>query len=145
VETQQNNGVGKIPLADLPGLLSQRIAHRLGSLEGHAGVVRLQFHLDPPELGSVAVRVAFDGGELKIHFFANDVVAKEALTAAVPELRAELGRIGLDLGETYVSVNQEHGRGFGPQLHQWRTGFWFSEGDSPHPEAVIDEGINYLV
>ncbi len=139
-------GVGKIPLTELPRLLAQRIAHRLGGLEEHSGVIRIQLHLDPPELGSVAVRVALQGDELKVHFFANDTGVKETLTGAVPELRAELERIGLNLGGTYVSVDQEHGQGFGPQLHQWQTRFWSFEGDSLHSaETVIDEGINYLV
>jgi hypothetical protein len=142
---QQSNGLGRVQLEALPRLLSQRIAHRLGSLEGHSGVIRIQLRLDPPELGSVAVRVVLDGGELKVHFFANDTVAKEALQGAVPELKAELERIGLNLGETYVSVDQEHGRGFGSQLRQWRTGLWSFEVDPPYPEMVIDEGINYLV
>jgi flagellar hook-length control protein FliK len=107
--------------------------------------VRIGLRLDPPELGNVAVRLVLTGDELKVHFFAADSAVKDVLTSAVPELRAELGRMGLSLGEAYVHVGQGHGQDY-ESRPRWGTRFWGAEGyPAQAVEAALADGINFLV
>ncbi|MCL6560351.1 MAG: flagellar hook-length control protein FliK, partial [Firmicutes bacterium] len=91
----------RVSLAELAGQLTREIVSRSTGLVRHGDSVRMELRLDPPELGSVAVRLVLTSDELKVHFFTSDNAVKDVLTSAVPELRFELGRMGLNLGEAY--------------------------------------------
>ncbi|MEW6572616.1 MAG: flagellar hook-length control protein FliK [Bacillota bacterium] len=100
----------RVSLENLQQQFLHEVARRIIDLQGHNGVVRLQLQLDPPQLGSVAVKLTLAEHKLKVHFYALDAEVKDILVSTLPDLRAELGRMGLNLSDAHVFVGQEHGR-----------------------------------
>ncbi|MEW6181658.1 MAG: flagellar hook-length control protein FliK [Bacillota bacterium] len=138
-------GTERVPIEGLSRQLAEEIARRVSTLTNDGRTVRIELHLDPPSLGSVAVRLALSGDEVKLHFFANDVATKSLLSDALPELRSDLSQMGLNIGEAHVSVGQGHTREHEPRSH-WATGFAVPGGHSSDTgEAVPADGVNYLV
>lgn len=135
----------RVSLGELAGQLTREIVNRSTGLIRDGDSVRMELRLDPPELGSVTVRLVLTSDELKVHFFATDNAVKDVLTSAVPELRFELGRMGLNLGEAYVHVGQDNGREYEPRP-RWGAGFWTADGHIPQAAEITSvDGINFLV
>jgi hypothetical protein len=135
----------RVPLEDLPRQLAPEILRRITAFNGRQGVVRVELRLDPPELGSVGVRLLFTGDELKAHFFTADAAVKEVLVATLPELKTDLGRAGFHLGEAFVSVGQEQNEESQPPP-RWGGAFRMSGGAGHAVEAAsLAEGVNFLV
>lgn len=136
----------RVPLQDLPRQLAPEILRRITAFNGRQGVVRVELRLDPPELGSVEVRLLFTGDELKAHFFTADAVVKEILVATLPELKTDLGRAGFHLGEAFVSVGQERDEESQPSP-RWGGAFRAVSGGAGHAVEVasLAEGVNFLV
>lgn len=61
-----------------------------------------ELSLNPPQLGSVEVRLTMSGGEAGAQFFAASPVAREAIESALPRLRELMAQAGINLGETQV-------------------------------------------
>ncbi|RPF42921.1 flagellar hook-length control protein FliK [Thermodesulfitimonas autotrophica] len=137
----------RLPLAALPGQLVREIARQVTLLRDHGGTVRLDLQLDPPHLGQLAVKLSFADEKLKVHFVAADVAVKEVLVASLDGLRAELGRIGINLGEAYVSLSQESSGGESQGAPRSSGGVAFAAGNlTPKAEPpVVPEGVNYLI
>jgi hypothetical protein len=136
---------GRVPLEDLPRQLAPEIVRRITAFSGRQGVVRVELRLDPPELGSVGVRLLFTGDELKAHFFTADAAVKEILVATLPELKTDLGRAGFHLGEAFVSVGQEQNEESQPPP-RWGGTFRVSGGAGRAVEVTsLAEGVNFLV
>jgi hypothetical protein len=91
------------PAPDAPVAVERVISRRVsadGSL--HEVVLRL----DPPELGTVHVRVAAQaGGEVTTQITTTQPAALELLHQRLPELRAALNMAGLAVGDCTVSLN----------------------------------------
>jgi hypothetical protein len=91
------------PAAQLAAALPA--AHR-----GADGIHRLTVHLNPDELGPVSVLAEIRGGEIHVHLAGGTEVGREALRAALPELRRELQ----DAGFTATSLDvQQDAPGYG--------------------------------
>ncbi|MBS3798813.1 flagellar hook-length control protein FliK [Pseudoalteromonas sp. BDTF-M6] len=69
-----------------------------------------EIRLDPPELGSMQVRVRSEGEQAHINFVVQNQQAKEALEQSMPRLRELLAQQGLALGEAQVE-QQNQGQG----------------------------------
>ena len=81
-----------------------------------------EIRLDPPELGSMQVRVRSEGEQAHINFVVQNQQAKEALEQSMPRLRELLAQQGLALGEAQVQ-QQSQGQSqqqesFANQTHQ---------------------------
>lgn len=65
---------------------------------------RAEIRLDPPELGSLDIRlnIAKDN-QASVMFYVNNATAKEAIESAIPRLREMLAQQGLDLANVDVS------------------------------------------
>ncbi|MGS2724111.1 flagellar hook-length control protein FliK [Porticoccus sp. GXU_MW_L64] len=91
---------------------TQEIGSRLQVLV-ERGNQRAEIRLNPPELGSVEVKVINDGERTSVTFFAQNATTREALEAALPRLRDMFGDSGLQLADANVSQQQtmagEHG------------------------------------
>ncbi|WP_252728192.1 flagellar hook-length control protein FliK [Alteromonas sp. C1M14] len=74
-----------------------------------------EIRLDPPELGSMQVRVNVSGDSAAVSFIVQSSQAKDVLMNAEPRLRDMLAEQGIALGESSVSQQQDQGN--------------FSEGD----------------
>ncbi|QFU05521.1 Flagellar hook-length control protein [Pseudoalteromonas sp. THAF3] len=65
-----------------------------------------EIRLDPPELGSMQVRVRSEGEQAHVNFVVQNQQAKEALEQAMPRLRDLLAQQGLSLGD--INVEQQN-------------------------------------
>ncbi|MCF2863475.1 flagellar hook-length control protein FliK [Pseudoalteromonas sp. Cnat2-41] len=75
-----------------------------------------EIRLDPPELGSMQVRVRSEGEQAHVNFVVQNQQAKEALEQAMPRLRDLLAQQGLSLGDTNVEQqNQQSAQHDGEQ------------------------------
>jgi len=61
-----------------------------------------QLILNPPNLGTVEVRLHLNGGEAGAQFFSANAEVRQALEAALPKLREMMAGVGITLGETTV-------------------------------------------
>jgi flagellar hook-length control protein FliK len=78
-----------------------------------------ELKLNPPNLGSIEVRLHLSGGEASAQFFAPQAAVREALETAMPRLREMFNDIGVQLGDVAVDARsaqgQEHEPGSGQQ------------------------------
>ena len=69
-----------------------------------------EIRLDPPELGSMQVRVNMSGDTASVNFVVQSQQARDALADATPRLRDMLAEQGIELGESFVQ-QQSGGQG----------------------------------
>ncbi|WP_414830150.1 flagellar hook-length control protein FliK [Alteromonas sp. H39] len=69
-----------------------------------------EIRLDPPELGSMQVRVNMSGDTASVNFVVQSQQARDALADATPRLRDMLAEQGIELGESFVQ-QQSSGQG----------------------------------
>lgn len=116
--------------------MSQRVVWMSGN-----SVSRAEIHLNPPHLGPVEVRISLNQEQqTTVQFISPHAAVREALEAALPKLRAELGAQQLSLGDVSVSQqsagqqsDSQQARGFQQQQQSspWRA---------PEPEFSLDSG-----
>lgn len=84
---------------------SPSFANELGEkvvwLAGRNGQVA-ELTLNPPQMGSVEIRLTVAGGEAGAQFFSANPVVREALETALPKLRELMAQAGINLGEANV-------------------------------------------
>jgi flagellar hook-length control protein FliK len=100
---------------------SGAFAARVTVLSG-GGVEVAQLHLNPPELGPVAVTLHLAQEEASARFVSPHAVVREAIEAALPRLREMLAESGITLGEAHVSA-QSSGEQAPPRQGGRPTGF----------------------
>ncbi len=89
-----------------------------------------EIRLDPPELGSMQVRVNISGDTANVNFVVQTQHAKDALTEAENRLRDMLAEQGITLGESFVQ-QQDAQQGEGEEGH--------FAGKSQHGETLEEE------
>jgi flagellar hook-length control protein FliK len=90
--------------SDAAKLLQERVRSML-SINNKEAEVRL----DPPEMGSMQIRIRSDAEQAHINFVVQNQQAKEALEQSMPRLREMLAQQGLELGESTISYGQSGG------------------------------------
>ncbi len=73
------------------------------SWQAAGGVQEARFHIHPPELGPVDVRVNVSKEHASVQFLTHHVAVRDALEEALPRLREMLGANGLQLAEASIS------------------------------------------
>ena len=68
-----------------------------------------EIRLDPPEMGSMQIRIRSDAEQAQINFVVQNQQAKEALEQSLPRLREMLMQQGLELGESSISYGDSSG------------------------------------
>lgn len=58
--------------------------------------------LNPPQMGSLEVRLTLSGGDASAQFFSPNPAVREAIDAALPKLRELMSQAGINLGEAEV-------------------------------------------
>mgnify|MGYP001315001379 CR=1 FL=1 len=58
--------------------------------------------LNPPQMGTLEIRLTVTGGEVAAHFFSANPVGRDALETALPRLRELMNQAGINLGEANV-------------------------------------------
>lgn len=126
----------------LPGLaLEARVGERgwdrdLGDkLVWMAGNKRqtAQLRLNPPDLGPLEISLTLSGDDASAQFVSAHAAVREALEAAMPQLREMLADSGIILGEASVSADAFHGQAQ-PQ-HEGRA---YPAADLPAESADAD-------
>ncbi|MEH6815944.1 MAG: flagellar hook-length control protein FliK [Pseudoalteromonas distincta] len=90
--------------SDAAKLLQDRVSSML-SINNKEAEIRL----DPPEMGSMQIRIRSDAEQAHINFVVQNQQAKEALEQSMPRLREMLAQQGLELGESTISYGQSGG------------------------------------
>ncbi|GGW73647.1 flagellar hook-length control protein FliK [Alteromonas halophila] len=110
-----------------------------------------EIRLDPPELGSMQVRVNMNGDAASVNFVVQSQQARDALNDAMPRLRDMLSEQGIELGESFVQ--QESGDGSGEADGQAGSGNGQYASESDEDTEVREQpltrqetgGIDYYV
>lgn len=71
------------------------------------GLNQAELRLDPPQLGSVSVRISLLDDQAQIMFQAQHPAAREALEAALPKLREMFAEQGLELADADISEHSD--------------------------------------
>jgi flagellar hook-length control protein FliK len=75
------------------------------------GVQEARLHLNPAEMGPIAVQIALEGQNAQVHFQADHAATREALQASLPELAAALQDNGFMLSGGGVSDPRQNAPG----------------------------------
>lgn len=94
-----------------------------------------EIRLDPPEMGSMQIRLNVSGDSASVSFVVQSQQAKEALNEAMPRLRDMFSEQGLDLGESFVSQQNSGEAGDGEFADRQGGGF----GESADEEIKSQE------
>ncbi len=70
-----------------------------------------EIRLDPPEMGSMQIRLNVSGDSASVSFIVQSQHAKEMLADAMPRLKDMFSEQGIDLGESFVSQQQSGEQG----------------------------------
>ena len=105
-----------------------------------------EIRLDPPELGSMQVRVNVAGDAASVSFVVQSQQAKDALAEAMPKLRDMLSEQGIELGDAEVrkdnSSNNEHGQQLAGEANQGRGERGENDGlDEMEGTRVIEQPV----
>ena len=71
------------------------------------GLQQAEIHLDPPELGSLTVKVSLDSDVASVSFVAANTQVKDLLEGQVQRLREMMAQQGVELAEVDVNVSQQ--------------------------------------
>ena len=114
--------------SDAAKLLQERVSALL-SINNKEAEIRL----DPPEMGSMQIRIRSDAEQAQINFVVQNQQAKEALEQSMPKLREMLAEQGIELGES--SIQQGEGQSNGDEQEQQGRGQLASNGQRDDGEA----------
>jgi hypothetical protein len=109
------------------------------------GKAEVRLRLYPENLGHLTVRVAAEGAKVHVQLAVDSPRTQMLLDQSMGQLRSSLADLGLQLGETSVSLNHS-GYGSrqetGPGGHQPRSYYSHrSEGSGEGPEATPRQGL----
>ena len=82
------------------------------------GVQQAEIRLDPPELGSMMVRVQVQGDQTQVQFQAAQSQTREMLEQALPKLRDMLSEQGMELTDSQVSQENHSQQNGGEQSYE---------------------------
>ncbi len=94
--------------SDAAKMLQERVSALLNINNKEA-----EIRLDPPEMGSMQIRIRSDAEQAQINFVVQNQQAKEALEQSMPRLREMLAQQGIELGESSIqqgSPEQQDGQ-----------------------------------
>ncbi|MBD3585328.1 hypothetical protein HHX48_06260 [Salinimonas sp. HHU 13199] len=100
-----------------------------------------EIRLDPPEMGSMQVRVNVQGDAASVSFIVQSPQAREALAQAEPRLKDMLAQQGIELGESSV---QQQSQGQSDTQSDGRGGFGgqtAGHGDADDGTQVIEQPL----
>jgi len=80
---------------------ASELGEKIVWLAGRQGQIA-ELSLNPPQLGSVEVRLSLSGGEAGAQFFSASPAVREAIEVALPRLRELMAQAGINLGEAQV-------------------------------------------
>lgn len=100
-----------------------------------------EIRLDPPELGSMQVRVNVSGDSASVSFVVQSPQAKDMLMNAEPRLRDMLAEQGISLGESFVSQQQQQGSNSDGEGSQSGEGSSHLAGEMGEETSIIEQPL----
>ena len=119
--------------SDAAKLLQERVSSML-SINNKEAEIRL----DPPEMGSMQIRIRSDAEQAHINFVVQNQQAKEALEQSMPRLREMLAQQGLELGESTISYGQSGGESSEQGEHRTQGGLVDNEAINNGDQELAD-------
>ncbi len=95
-------GLDTLPVPPQHPQWGQQVGERIHWMVGQ-GLQQADVRLNPPELGSLEIRIQVQGEQANVQFSSPHASVREALDAAMPRLREMLEQSGLNLGNASVS------------------------------------------
>ncbi|WP_065978749.1 flagellar hook-length control protein FliK [Pseudoalteromonas lipolytica] len=92
--------------SDAAKMLQERVSALLNINNKEA-----EIRLDPPEMGSMQIRIRSDAEQAQINFVVQNQQAKEALEQSMPRLREMLAQQGIELGESSIQQGNPEQQG----------------------------------
>jgi flagellar hook-length control protein FliK len=80
---------------------TSELADKVVWLSGRQGQLA-DLLLNPPEMGTLEVRLTVSGGDASAQFYSPNPVVRDAIDAALPKLRELMAQAGISLGEAEV-------------------------------------------
>lgn len=117
------SGLSSTPSASAAAPFEAQLSAALGSPEfapalgvqlsilAKEGVQEARLHLNPADMGPIAVQIAVDGQHARVHFQADLAATRDALQASLPDLASAMREAGLMLAGGDVSGGGAHGGG----------------------------------
>ncbi|KJZ16331.1 hypothetical protein TW85_00730 [Marinomonas sp. S3726] len=102
------------------------------------GIQQAEIHLDPPELGSLTVKVSVDSDVATVSFVAASTQVKDLLEGQVQRLREMMAQQGLELAEVDVNVSQQ---GSGSQQSGEDADNQFAQHDLDTDSEEVDSSL----
>lgn len=75
------------------------------------GIDNAQIKLHPEELGALQINLRMQQNQAQLHIISEHPQVRQALEAAMPQLRSALAESGVQLGQTSVSADNPHSAG----------------------------------
>lgn len=130
-----------------PDAMAEDIADHLVRLVERSGnAIRVQ--LNPPDLGSIEVRIQLNDDRASVWFQAAQPGAREALEQALPRLRSLLESAGMQLGDAGVASDGRHGGrpAWTDEFQPFAPDRGMPPGDNPElSEATATDGIDLYI
>lgn len=125
--------------------LTDKVRYMVSNQQMHADI-----RLDPPELGSMKVRVNLSGESASVNFVVQSQQAREVLEHNAPRLKELLEEQGIELGQSFVQQESDNQSG---DTDGEFAGMGSSEQDLPDEGNVTEQrvvngrlgGIDYFV
>ncbi|QEQ95804.1 flagellar hook-length control protein FliK [Neptunomonas concharum] len=122
----------------------QVVSERLAWVSGQQ-VQSATLQLDPPELGSLQVKLQISNEQVSVTFVSPHASTRDALEQNLPRLREMLAEQGMSLGESFVN-DQSSGGGKGERDESsGRMGYDLSAGEVETSSEVVSRGNVSLV
>ncbi|MCE5312805.1 MAG: flagellar hook-length control protein FliK [Nitrospiraceae bacterium] len=74
----------------------------------NSGQQRLVLRIDPPDLGSIQIRITLDNGVIKADFRVDNQAAKDSFAFAMPQIKTSLEDAGIRTGEFFVDLKEDY-------------------------------------
>jgi len=117
---------------------AQKLQERI-QLMVSKNINRADIRLDPPELGSMHVRIHTQGDQTTVQFQVQSAQARDAIEQSMPRLREMLEQQGLNLAQSTVSEQQS---GQGNESSSGRGTGFANTGDSEEPVLQLDGAVD---
>ncbi|AWL12558.1 Flagellar hook-length control protein [Saliniradius amylolyticus] len=120
---------------------AQQLADRVRMLVDQ-GNMSADIRLDPPDLGSMQIRVQMNGEQASVNMTVQNQQAKEMLDQAMPRLRELLSEKGIELGQSSVEQEQQQAQ---EQSSQGQGAGGSSEGHDGEQGEDSETGVEMSV
>ena len=117
---------------------TEQVAKRI-SIMSSEQLQTARIQLDPPELGSLDVKIRIQHDQMSVAFSSNQPQVREALESQAPRLREMLEQQGMNLVDVNVSSQQQGGGSNTSGSEQTAEGFQSDETDAEVPQVVTLE------